>query len=105
MAQEFWDENNQSKKMQQEVIDLLKKYNIDYEVEGNKIFIKGNIRHADLHSLPTIAIVQRNNEIAFEEFRDWNRIVVTIPNHHVGDVILSKNVYADYYYPYLVIHF
>jgi len=103
MAQEFWDENNQSQEME-EVLNLLNECNIDFEVKGNKIMIKGDIRYADLHSLPGIAIFQGDNEIGFEEFRDWNRIVVTTPNH-ARDVILSKNVYADYYYPYLVIHF
>jgi len=101
MAQEFW--NNQSKEMQ-EVINLLNQYNIDFKVKDDKIMIKGNVQYVDLHSLPTITIVQGGNTIGFDEYMDWNRVVVTTPNH-VGYVELTKNVYANYDYPYLVIHF
>ena len=88
----------------QQVIDLLEKYNIDFKVKDDKIMIKGDVKTADLHSLPTITIAQGDNRISFDEYRDWNRVVVTTPDH-VGYVELSKYVYADYYYPYLVIHF
>jgi hypothetical protein len=40
MAQEFWDEEKFRKQEEQEmkeVVDLLKKNNIDYTVEGNKL--------------------------------------------------------------------
>jgi len=104
MAQE-WDEDEENYRQEMEkVIDLLKEYNIDFEVSDTRIMIPGEVRHADLHSLPTIGIVQGDNEIGFEESLGWNRVVVSRYNH-VGDVILSKNVYADYYYPYLIIHF
>ena len=99
MAQEFFTQDKM-----QEVIDLLNEYGVDFKVKDNKIMIKGDVQYVDLHSLPTIIISQGDNKISFDEYMDWNRVVVTTPNH-VGYVELSKYVYANYDYPYLIIHF
>jgi len=99
MAQEFFTQDKM-----QEVIDLLNEYGVDFKVKDNKIMIKGDVQYVDLHSLPTIIISQGDNKISFDEYMDWNRVVVTTPNH-VGYVELSKEVYANYDYPYLIIHF
>ena len=111
MAQDFnfkFKETHTQSQMQiqgmKEVLDLLKKYNIDYEVEGDKIMIKGDVQYVDFNLVPEIIITQGDNRIGFDEFMDWNRIVVETSTH-VRDVPLSKKVYAKYKYPYLIIHF
>jgi hypothetical protein len=104
MAQEFKEDINTQSQEMEEVIDLLEKYNIDFEVEGNKIMINGDVRYVDLSSMSTIVITQGDNRIIFDRFMEWNRLSVDLPTR-VGFVRLSKNVRAYYKYPYLVIRF
>ena len=49
------------------VINLLKRYNIDFTVDDDKIMIVGNLKYVDIGSFPTISIWQGGNEIAFDE--------------------------------------
>jgi len=102
MAQE-WDEKSQSQEMKQ-VIGLLKKFNIDFRVEGNKIMVKGDVVYVDILSMPGIIITQRDKKIGFDMFDSTNNLVVRTSTR--AEVVkLSKEVYADYNYPYLIIHF
>jgi len=69
MAQEFWDDEKsreQEEREMKEVIDLLKKNNIDFTVEGNKIMILGEVVGVNLFSMPGITIAQGRNKISFE---------------------------------------
>jgi len=103
MAQDFWDDETQTQEMKK-VIDLLEENGIDFKVEGDKIMIKGDVDYADIFSLPTITIVQGDNIIAFDKLWDFNQITVRTPNS-VKSVQLDRGVYANYSYPYLIIHF
>ena len=107
MAQDFKETHTQSQMQIQgmkEVLDLLRKYNIDFEVKENKIMIKGDVQYVDFTRPQEIIISQGDNRIGFDEFMDWNRIVVETPTR-VRDVPLSKKVHAQYKSPYLIIHF
>ena len=55
MAQEFWDEQNQKREMEK-VINFLKRYNIDFTVDDDKVLIMGNVRSVSYThlTLPTI---------------------------------------------------
>jgi len=78
MAQEFWDEQKQQQLMEK-VINLLKRYNIDFTVDGDKIMIIGEVKHVDIGSFPTISIWQGNNEIAFDMLANHNSLVFKTP--------------------------
>ena len=78
MAQEFWDENEQ-RQLMEKVIDLLKKYNIDFTVDDDKIMIVGNLKYVDIGSFPTISIWQGGNEIAFDKLANHNSLVIKTP--------------------------
>jgi len=109
MAQDWgdWEEREWKERKSQameEVINLLQEYGIDFRVEGDKIMIKGDVDYADIFSLPTITIVQGDNIIAFDKLWDFNQITVRTPNS-VKSVQLDRGVYANYSYPYLIIHF
>jgi len=110
MAQDFnFKETNTESQIpiqgMKEVLDLLRKYNIDFQVEDNKkIMIKGDVQYVDFNIVPEIIISQGDKKIGFDGFMDWNRIVVETPTR-VRDVTLSKKVHAQYKSPYLIIHF
>ncbi|MCI4409747.1 MAG: hypothetical protein JHC26_11700 [Thermofilum sp.] len=107
MAQDFWDENSYERTKIQEmekVINLLKKYNIDFTVSGDKVLILGMVRYVDLHSMPAIMISQGDYEIGFDELVNHNKLTVRTPAHSES-VVLPKEVYADYDHPFLTIHF
>ena len=103
MAQEFWDEQKQQQLMEK-VINLLKKYNIDFTVDDDKIMIIGDVKYVDIGSFPTISIWQGNNEIAFDKLANHNSLVIKTPTRSEV-IILPKSVYADYKHPFLVLHF
>ena len=103
MAQEFWDENKQQQLMEK-VINLLKKYNIDFTVDGDKVLIIGDVKHVDIGSFPAISIWQGNNEIAFDKLANHDSLVIKTPTRSEV-IILPKSVYADYKHPFLVLHF
>ena len=103
MAQEFWDEQIQKREMEK-VIDLLKRHNIDFTIDDDKIMIIGNVKHVDIGSFPTISIWQGNNVIAFDKVMNQNKLVIS--THTRSEVIiLPKSVYAYYEHPFLVLHF
>ena len=52
MAQEFWDEQIQKREMEK-VINLLKRYNIDFTIDDDKVLIMGNVKHVDICLLYT----------------------------------------------------
>jgi hypothetical protein len=104
MAQE-WDEDEENYRQEMEkVIDLLEECNIDFKVEGDKILIKGDVEYAEIFSLPAITIVQGDNLIGFDKLWGFNKITVNTPTG-VKEVELPQGVYANYQYPYLIIHF
>ena len=103
MAQDFWDDETQTQEMKK-VIDLLEENGIDFKVEEDKIMIKGDVDYADIFSLPTITIVQGDNIIAFDKLWGFNEITVRTSTG-VKSVQLDRGVYANYSYPYLIIHF
>ena len=88
----------------EKVIDLLKKYNIDFTVDGDKVLIMGNVRYVDIGSFPTISIWQGGNEIAFDKLANHNSLVVKTPTR--SEVIsIPKSVHAYYEHPFLVLQF
>ena len=103
MAQEFWDEQKQQQLMEK-VINLLKRYNIDFTVDGDKVLIIGDVKRVDIGSFPTISIWQGGNEIAFDKLANHNSLVFKTPTRSEV-IILPKSVYADYKHPFLVLHF
>ena len=103
MAQEFWDENEQ-RQLMEKVIDLLKRYNIDFTVDDDKVLIIGNVKHVDIGSFPTISIWQGDNVIAFDKVVNQNKLVISTPTRSEV-IILPKSVYAYYEHPFLVLHF
>jgi len=103
MAQEFWDEQKQQQLMEK-VIDLLKRYNIDFTVDGDKVLIMGNVKRVDIGSFPTISIWQGDNEISFDKLINDDRLVIKTPTRSEVN-ILPKSVYADYEHPFLVLQF
>jgi len=103
LAQEFWDEQNQKREMEK-VINLLKRYNIDFTVDDDKVLIIGDVKHVDIRSFPTISIWQGNNEISFDKLANHNSLVIKTPTRSEV-IILPKSVYADYKHPFLVLHF
>ena len=88
----------------EKVIDLLKKYNIDFTVDDDKIMIIGNVKHVDIGSFPTISIWQGDNVIAFDKVVNQNKLVISTPTRSEV-IILPKSVYAYYEHPFLVLHF
>jgi len=112
MAQDWddWQEKEWEQRKSQEmdeVINLLQECGIDFNAEGDKIMIKGDVDYAELYSLPTISIVQGDNIIAFDrldKISDFNKITVRTPAD-VKSVNISVGVHAYYKYPYLIIHF
>ena len=88
----------------EKVINLLKRYNIDFTVDGDKIMIIGDVKYVDIGSFPTISIWQGNNEIAFDKLANHNSLVIKTPTRSEV-IILPKSVYADYKHPFLVLHF
>jgi hypothetical protein len=103
LAQEFWDEQIQKREMEK-VINLLKRYNIDFTVDDDKIMIMGNVNFVDIGSFPAISILQVNNEIGFDKLANHNSLVIKTPTRSEV-IILPKSVYADYKHPFLVLHF
>ena len=103
MAQEFWDENEQ-RQLMEKVIDLLKRYNIDFTVDDDKVLIIGNVKHVDIGSFPTISIWQGDNVIAFDKVVNQNKLVISTPTRSEV-IILPRSVYAYYEHPFLVLHF
>ena len=103
MAQEFWDEQNQKREMEK-VINFLKRYNIDFTVDDDKVLIMGNVRYVDIGSFPTISIWQGDNVIAFDKVVNQNKLVIRTPTRSEV-IILPKSVYAYYEHPFLVLHF
>jgi hypothetical protein len=103
LAQEFWDEQIQRREMEK-VINLLKRYNIDFTVDDDKIMIIGNVKKVDIGSFPMISIWQGNNEIGFDKYINHNSLAIITPTRSEV-IILPKSVYADYKHPFLVLHF
>jgi len=103
LAQEFWDEQKQQQLMEK-VINFLKRYNIDFTVDDDKVLIMGNVRYVYIGSFPTISIWQGNNVIAFDEVVNQNKLVIRTPTRSEL-IILPKSVYAYYEHPFLVLHF
>jgi len=88
----------------EKVINLLKRYNIDFTVDDDKIMIIGNVKKVDIGSFPTISIWQGNNEISFDKLINHNSLAIITPTRSEV-TILPKSVYADYKHPFLVLHF
>jgi len=105
LAQEFWDEQKQQQLMEK-VINLLKKYNIDFTVDGDKVLIIGDVKHVDIGSFPTISIWQGNNEISFDKLINDDRLVIKTSTRSRSEVIsIPKSVHAYYEHPFLVLQF
>jgi len=92
LAQEFWDEQIQKREMEK-VINLLKRYNIDFTIDDDKVLIMGNVKHVDIGSFPTISIWQGNSVIAFDEVVNQNKLVIRTPTRSEL-IILPRSVYA-----------
>ena len=103
MAQEFWDEQKQQQLMEK-VINFLKRYNIDFTVDDDKVLIMGNVKHVDIGSFPTISIWQGDNVIAFDKVVNQNKLAISTPTRSEV-IILPRSVYAYYEHPFLVLHF
>jgi len=109
MAQEFWDEEKLRKQEEQEmkeVIDLLKRNNIDYTVEGNKIMILGEVVGVNLFSMPGITIAQGRNKISFEMLERGHIYIFSVKTPTGAKSIrLSPGVIAYYGDQFLVLKF
>ena len=105
MAQEFLDEQNQKREMEK-VINLLKRYNIDFTVDGDKVLIMGNMKYVDIRSFSTITIWQGNNVISFDKLINDDRLVIKTSTRSRPEVIsIPKSVHAYYEYQFLVLQF
>ena len=109
MAQEFWDEEKFRKQEEQEmkeVVDLLKKNNIDYTVKGNKVMIPGEIEKVNLFSMQGITIAQGHNEISFDMLENLLVYMFSVKTPTgVKSIRLSPGVIAYYENPFLVLKF
>jgi len=120
MSQEFWSDQSQgqSKEMQKEmqkVIDLLEKNNIVFEVEGNKITIKGNLEYADFVyfnrpmyiNTARIVISQGANDIEINALSDADVVYISVrtPTNYDTITLPRKYVHVQYEGSYFVIDF
>jgi hypothetical protein len=114
MSQEFLGAQSQSKEIQK-VIDLLEKNNIVFEVEGDKILIKGDPEYADFvyFNRPTyintarIVISQGDNDIDINVSSEADTVYIAVrtPSNYVSIAIPRKYVHVQYKDSYLVIDF
>ena len=117
MAQEFWDEQNQtlSKEIQEDmerVIKLLNEKGVDFVVEGNKILIKCDIVRVDFDSRAPrgLAFSQPSEEIVISQggkkiyisidstFHIW----ISSGNEAIG---LHNHIHIEYKDSHLIIEF
>ena len=117
MAQEFWDEQNQtlSKEIQEDmerVIGLLKVKGVDFVVEGNKILIKCDIVRLDLDARPPrgLAVSQPSEEIVISQ--GGIKIYISIDStFHIwiasGNVAigLHNHIHVEYKDSHLILEF
>ncbi len=117
MSQEFLSDQSQSKEMQemQKVIKFLKRYNIDFTVDYDKIMIKGELKYADIvyFNRPTyintarIVISQGDNDIDINVYSETDvaYIAVRTPTNYVTIALPRKYVHVHYEDSHLVIDF
>ena len=109
MAQEFWDDEKsreQEEREMNDVINILKRNNIDYTVEGNKIMILGEVIGVNLFSMPGITIAQGRNKISFEMLEHGRIYIFSVKTPTgVKSIRLSHGVIAYYGNRFLVLKF
>ena len=120
MSQEFLSNlsQGQSKEIQKEmqkVINLLEKNNIVFEVEGDKIIIKGDLESADFVyfnrpmyiNTARIVISQGDNDIEINAFSDVDAVYIGVrtPTSYDTITLPRKYVHVQYGDSYLVIDF
>ena len=120
MSQEFLSNlsQGQSKEIQKEmqkVINLLEKNNIVFEVEGDKIIIKGDLESADFvyfnrpMYINTVRIVisQGDKDIEINAFSDVDAVYIGVrtPTSYDTITLPRKYVHVQYGDSYLVIDF
>jgi len=116
MSQEFLSDQGQGQsKEMQKVINLLEKNNIVFEVEGDKITIKGNLEYADFVyfnrpmyiNTARIVISQGVNDIEINALSDVDVVYISVrtPTNYDTITLPRKYVYVQYEDSYLVINF
>ena len=120
MSQEFLSNQSQgqSKEIQKEmqkVINLLEKNNIVFEVEGDKIIIKGDLESADFvyfnrpMYINTVRIVisQGDKDIEINAFSDVDAVYIGVrtPTSYDTITLPRKYVHVQHEDSYLVIDF
>ena len=117
MAQEFWDEQNQtlSKEIQEDmerVIKLLNGKGVDFVVEGNKILIKCDIVRVDFDSRAPrgLAFSQPSEEIVISQ--GGKKVYISIDStFHIwissGNVAigLHNHIHVEYKDSHLILEF
>jgi hypothetical protein len=117
MAQEFWDEQNQtlSKEIQEDmerVIELLNKNGVDFVVEGNKILIKCDIVRVDFDSRAPrgLAVSQPSEEIVISQ--GGKKVYISMDStFHIwiasGNVAigLHNHIHVEYKDSHLILEF
>ena len=93
---------NQSQK--EELINFLRKFKISFEIEKNEIRIYGLVTYINLYIVSEIIIYQNKIKISYEEFLDYNRILIETENE-LKQFLLDKTINAEYKAPYLIIRF
>ena len=90
----------------EKVINILKRYNIDFTVDDDKIMIIGDVKYVDIGSFSTITIWQGNNVISFDKLINDDRLVFkTSTRSHPELISIPKSVHAYYEHPFLVLQF
>lgn len=100
------EEKVRNQKMK-ELIDLLKKYNIDFKVDykNNEILIRADtIDCIDLNETPRLVMYQNETRIIFDTTVKYNVLAVDIIST-IGFIRLPRNVRLYYKWPYLTIRF
>jgi hypothetical protein len=116
MSQEFWSDQSQGQsKEMQKVINLLEKNNIVFEVEGDKIIIKGDLDYADFVyfncpmyiNTARIVISQGDNDIEINALSDVDVVYIGVrtPTNYDTITLPRKYVHVQYEDSYLVIDF
>jgi len=114
MSQEFLSDQSQTNEMYK-VINLLKKNKIAFDVEGDKIMVKGDLKYADFvyFNRPIymytarIVISQGDKDIDINALSEADVVYIAVktPTNYVSITLPRKYVHVQYEDSYLVINF
>jgi len=86
------------------LIDFLRELNISFEIDNHEIRIYGHVKYINLYIVQEIIIFQNDKKIVYDEFLDYNRILIESENE-IKQILLDKSIRAYYEYPNLIIQF